>query len=235
LISNECILIKKNVVKSFLGKKQLEKPLAKLFLTHCNFVGYQNTDRMIRPAVPMDAPAVAPLLVLAMGHIAGIFARSTHYEDAIPFFEAFFRDGSNQYSYVNTLVYESEIGIAGSITGYDGARLHELRQPVLEKIRETQPEFNPSDETESGEFYLDCVNVHPDHQGRGIGKQLIRAFCAQAATLGYYRVGLIVDKINPDAKRLYESLGFHMEGEKDFMGHRYFHMVRNLGEAKPGA
>ena len=50
---------------------------------------------MIRPALPEDAEAVAPLLVLAMGHIAGIFARSTRHEDAIPFFEAFFKNGAN--------------------------------------------------------------------------------------------------------------------------------------------
>lgn len=181
---------------------------------------------MIRPARPDDAEAVAPLLVLAMGHIAGIFARSTRYEDAIPFFEAFFKDGANQYSYANTLVYETEAGVIGAITGYDGGRLHELRQPVLDKLREAEPDFNPNDETEPGEYYIDCVNVHPGHQGKGIGKELIRAFCEHAQTLGYGRVGLIVDMVNPAAKRLYENLGFQVAGEKDFMGHRYFHMVR---------
>jgi len=183
---------------------------------------------MIRPARPEDAEAVAPLLVLAMGHIAGIFARSTRYEDAIPFFEAFFNDGANQYSYANTLVFENESRVIGSITGYDGGRLHELRQPVLDKLREAEPDFSPNDETGPGEYYIDCVNVHPDHQGKGIGKKLISAFCKQAGALGYARVGLIVDMINPAARRLYENLGFRVIGEKDFMGHRYFHMVHDL-------
>lgn len=181
---------------------------------------------MIRAARPEDAKAVAPLLVLAMGHIAGIFARSRRYEDAIPFFEAFFKDGANQYSYVNTLVYETGHGVIGSITGYDGGRLHELRQPVLDELRKAEPDFTPNDETGPGEYYIDCVNVHPGHQGQGIGKKLISAFSEHARTLGYARVGLIVDMANPPAKRLYEKLGFYIAGEKDFMGHRYFHMVR---------
>jgi ribosomal protein S18 acetylase RimI-like enzyme len=183
---------------------------------------------MIRPARPDDAPHVAPLLVLAMGHIAGIFARSTRYEDAIPFFHSFFEAAGNQYSYANTLVYETGSSIVGSITGYDGAHLHALRQPVLDKLREAQPNFAPNDETEPGEYYIDCVNVHPAHQGKGIGKMLINAFCDHAASLGYSKVGLIVDQVNPAAKRLYENLGFEVVGEKDFMGHRYFHMVREV-------
>ncbi|WP_439583153.1 GNAT family N-acetyltransferase [Dyadobacter bucti] len=183
---------------------------------------------MIRPATSQDASAVAPLLVLAMGHIAGIFAKSDQYEDAVPFFEAFFERDDNQYSYVHTMVYEENNTVLGSVTGYDGARLAELRQPVLDRLRESDPDFTPGDETEAGEFYMDCVNVRTDHQGNGIGKKLILAFCEKARQLGFKRVGLIVDKVNPDAKKLYEKLRFYVAGEKDFLGHRYFHMVREV-------
>ncbi len=71
----------------------------------------------------------------------------------------FFKRDDNQYSYVNTLVYENENGIVGSVTGYDGKRLHELRQPVIDELRKRDPDFTPNDETEAGEYYLDCVNV----------------------------------------------------------------------------
>nr|WP_295929123.1 GNAT family N-acetyltransferase [uncultured Dyadobacter sp.] len=183
---------------------------------------------MIRPAKIADAEAVAPLLVLGMGHIAGIFAGSENHTDAIPFFRSFFLHPSNQYSYTNTLVFETESGIIGSINGYDGGLLHTLRQPVLAKLRERDPFFTPSDETGPGEFYLDCINVHPGYQGRGIGSQLIAAMCTQAEMLGHKRVGLIVDMVNPAARRLYDRLGFEVAGEKDFMDHRYFHMVRDI-------
>jgi hypothetical protein len=65
---------------------------------------------MIRKATPEDGDAVAPLLVQALGHIAGIFAGSEHYEDAIPLVKTFFERNDNQYSYVNTLVFEDGTG-----------------------------------------------------------------------------------------------------------------------------
>ncbi|MCE7043610.1 GNAT family N-acetyltransferase [Dyadobacter sp. CY312] len=183
---------------------------------------------MIRPATTDDATQVAPLFILAMGHIAGIFANSDRYEDAIPFFEDFFIRKGNQYSHEFTLVCEEEGVVTGSVTGYDGALLHLLRQPILDQLRKTKPDFSPDDETEAGEYYLDCINVHPDHQGKGIGKKLIHAFCNKAQLLGYNRVGLIVDLDNPRAKKFYENLGFKVSGIKAFMGHRYFHMVKEV-------
>lgn len=183
---------------------------------------------MIRQATPQDARQVAPLFILAMGHIAGIFANSERYEDAIPFFEHFFEEQENQYSHVFTLVFEEKSEILGSVTGYDGARLHALRQPVLDQLRKTKPDFMPDDETGPGEYYLDCINVDTRYQGKGIGKKLINAFCEKAASLGFDRVGLIVDLDNPDAKRFYERLGFKEVGQKNFMEHRYFHMVKKV-------
>ncbi len=183
---------------------------------------------MIRQATPADAGQVAPLFILAMGHIAGIFANSERYEDAIPFFKHFFEEKDNQYSHVFTLVFEDNTQILGSVTGYDGAKLQMLRQPVLDQLRKTKPDFTPDDETGPGEYYLDCINVGMHHQGRGIGKKLINAFCEKAASLGFDRVGLIVDLGNPDAKRFYERLGFEEAGQKNFMGHRYFHMVKKV-------
>jgi ribosomal protein S18 acetylase RimI-like enzyme len=181
---------------------------------------------MIRQATREDAGQAAPLFIPAMGHIAGLLAGSDHYEDAIPLLEQLFRQDDNQYSYSNTLVYQEGTQIIGFAVGYDGALLHKLRKPVLDEVHKKQPDFAPDDETEAGEFYLDCVSVDEHSQGKGIGKKLIMAFCDRAKSLGYDRVGLIVDLENPDARKIYEKLGFETLREKKFLGHKYFHMVR---------
>jgi ribosomal protein S18 acetylase RimI-like enzyme len=55
---------------------------------------------------------------------------------------------------------------------------------------------------------------------------LIDAFVERAFALGAERVGLIVDKENPDAERLYYSQGFVEVGERMFFSHEMRHLQR---------
>jgi GNAT superfamily N-acetyltransferase len=52
------------------------------------------------------------------------------------------------------------------------------------------------------------LEVAPARQNQGIGTALLRAAEAYATDLGYWRVCLGVDIGNPDARRLYERLGY---------------------------
>ena len=55
---------------------------------------------------------------------------------------------------------------------------------------------------------LNHLEVLAPLQGRGIGTALLRAGEATACELGYRRVALGVGLDNPDARRLYERLGY---------------------------
>jgi ribosomal protein S18 acetylase RimI-like enzyme len=181
---------------------------------------------MIRQALPSDAGLLSKLIVLAMGSLAAKFVNTDQTADAVPLFELFASQTGNQYSYQNALVYEDANGICGMISGYDGAKLDELRTPFLQHIKTTYGFEQPlEDETQSGEYYIDCLSVFPGHQGKGIGKQLIKALITKAAAdKGYFITGLLVSKGNPGAKAIYTGLGFKTVDERLFVGEMYEHM-----------
>lgn len=60
-----------------------------------------------------------------------------------------------------------------------------------------------------GALYIGLIEIHPDYQNRGLGTTVIRDILALGRTLGL-PVKLHVLKTNPDARRLYERLGFRV-------------------------
>lgn len=180
---------------------------------------------IIRKAIPADAKQLAKLIVQAMDDLAAKFVGATDPYEAVPLFEKFAALPGNQYSYEYTLVYEDEGEICGMINAYDGADLEILRAPFLDYIQETYGFKQDLDaETEAGEYYIDCISVAPGKQGKGIGKELIKAMIDYAVAHSHHTIGLLVSKENPKAEKLYTSLGFKVVKERDFIGGRYFHM-----------
>lgn len=67
-------------------------------------------------------------------------------------------------------------------------------------------------ERKPDEIYLDKLFILPDYQGWGIGTHLIRGLLEEGLSQGVpVRLGVL--KVNP-ARRLYERLGFVVEGEE---------------------
>ncbi|MFZ4863684.1 GNAT family N-acetyltransferase [Sphingobacterium sp. Mn56C] len=179
----------------------------------------------IRKAKPTDATAIAPIMNLAMADITQQFVGDYDTDAALAFLAHFIQLPENQYSYENIYVAVEEDEILGQISLYPGADLHQLRKPVLEKMKlDYGVTFPIDDETEAGEIYIDTIAVTPAAQGKGVGKQLLAYVKHLYATERGETLGLLVDKGNPNAKRLYVKEGFIVVNEKNFMGTQMEHM-----------
>jgi len=65
--------------------------------------------------------------------------------------------------------------------------------------------------------YLHIIAVKEEYRNLGIGKQLIKYFEENSSDYSSTKCFLMVDDFNPQAKKLYESLGYQRIGElKDF-------------------
>lgn len=181
---------------------------------------------MIRKARPSDAFAIAPLMMQAMEEVIQHLTGSADAYSELPLLQRFISLPDNQYSYQNTIVFESRDGVVGSLTAYDGAKLHALRQPVIDYLSLGGIQITQiNDETEAGEFYIDTISVAPKQQGTSIGTQLLQAGIEWGLTLGLPAIGLLVNPDKPKAKSFYEHQGFMIQGIRPFMDIDYIHMI----------
>ena len=179
----------------------------------------------IRSAQISDAPYIAELMNLAMLEITYQFIDEENTEKANTFLAHFIAKENNQYSYENIFVVEDDGKVIGQISMYDGAKLQELRQPIWNKIKaERHVDYWAEDETQAGEIYIDTFAVSPLAQGKGIGKQLLQYAIDEIVHKQQKTLGLLVDKDNPDAKRLYERIGFSVVNEIFIFGKTMEHM-----------
>jgi len=185
-------------------------------------------ERLIRKAAAAEADSIASLIFLAMEDIVYYFIGERDRENAIQFLAGLIREKNNQYSYENCWVTESENNIIAAAIVYNGADLDALRQPVLEKIKLLYNRYLVlEDETEAGEYYIDCIGVEREHQGKGIGSGIIDFLKEEFVGRQNETLGLLVDKNNPGAKRLYLKSGFEVVGEKNLAGKAMEHLQVN--------
>ena len=185
---------------------------------------------MIRPAIPGDVNEVIPLILQAIEDIAFVLSGTADVGETTKIFSEFFRRSENRLSYEQTLVMEENGEVIGIAIVYDGADADALNLPVEQAAskKSGNPDYKIPIEPEVSEFYLDAVGILPRCQGRGYGSALIEAGCDRARQLGHKRFALLVDLENPPAKRLYDRLGFRVDGSKWLAGKEYYHMVREL-------
>lgn len=179
----------------------------------------------IRKAKSEESKAIAPLMLLAMEDIVYQFIGEDSLKNATLFLEDLISEKANQYSYENCWVVESDNEIVAVANVYDGAKLYELRKPVLAYIKNKfQRDFTPENETAEGEFYIDSVGVRSDQQGKGVGSKIFRFLINEYCEKNNLTLGLLVDKDNPNAKKLYLKLGFDVIDEMILTGKEMEHL-----------
>lgn len=180
---------------------------------------------IIRKAKVVESKEIANLFMLAMDEIIFHFIGDNSIEKAIYFLDNLIRKDANQYSYENCWVVEKDGETVAVANIYDGARLKELRAPVEKSITSLfKKDFNPEDETQSGELYIDSLGVRSDMQEKGIGTELLKFLIVEYVDKLNKTIGLLVDEDKPDAKRLYLRLGFKKVGEKMLAGKKMEHL-----------
>lgn len=171
----------------------------------------------IRKAALADSLAITKYILMAMGDIVYQFTGGNDEEEAKEFMMHFVTSTNNQYSFENCWIAEDQNQIIAAACVYPGAKINSLRAPILTFVKEEyQKTLVLEDETQAGEVYLDSLGVDPRQQGKGIGSKMLQFLIEEYVSKQHQTLGLLVDKHNPDAKRLYLKLGFKVVGEKDF-------------------
>ncbi|MBD0298412.1 MAG: GNAT family N-acetyltransferase [Flavisolibacter sp.] len=180
---------------------------------------------IIRKATLKDSEFIATHLLLAMEDIVYQFIGGKDPEKAKELLLYFAERENNQYSYQNCWVAVNDKEVVATVNVYNGAQLRELRQPVIEHIRSRfNKDFQPEDETQEGEYYIDSLGVNPDLQGKGIGSKILQFLIDEYAIKRSQTLGLLVEEENLNAKRLYFKLGFKSAGKKVLFGKNMEHL-----------
>jgi len=187
---------------------------------------------VIRKATLQDTETIATFLLLAMEQIVYKFISKEDYNQAKEFLIYFIQKENNQYSYQNCFVAEideanenNKTEIIAVVCLYDGAELEILRQPIIEYIKTNfNQDFNPENETQKGEIYIDCLAVLPKFQGKGIGTKLLQFLIKEYVINRKQKIGLLVETENRNAQKLYSKVGFKAVGNKTLMDKKMVHL-----------
>ncbi|CAH0346743.1 GNAT family N-acetyltransferase [Bacillus sp. CECT 9360] len=185
---------------------------------------------IIRRATPDDAVEAAYLIREAIKDIAEALTGEKDEGRIMEVLRQYFQQDVNRLSYRNCIVSMEEDEMSGIIVVYHGSEADELDLPINERLREISgdPAIKAEKEAEPEDYYIDTISVKAAFQGKGIGTKLIEAAEQQAEKKGHARISLIVEKDNPNARHLYERLGYHSERMMTINHHSYDYMVKIL-------
>ena len=174
------------------------------------------------------APEIADLIMMAMtDECCQYFCGEGHgLDDFRKMMISLVEADVSQYSHKNTFVAVVSGRVVGVAVNYDGGRLKRLRRAFIAAAKEYlgKDHTDIDDETQPGELYLDSLAVLPEYRRLGIGKKLVMATKKRSERM-HLRLGLLVDKDNPEGEAFYTSVGFQYEGDSQWGGHSMKHLI----------
>lgn len=195
----------------------------------------------IRAAQPSDATFAASMIYLSMEHLANhLFQQNKDVIEAA-IAQLFARD-AGRFGYRIAFTAEFEGQRVGSLIASRGDRIDRLN---LETVAHLIAVLGPAEairfmyrgvrlpggrEAYKDEFYVSNLGILPSMQGRSFGSQMLAYAEKLARDENLKKCSLIAGGYNPNARRLYERLGYRVvetvNTEKADLG--YHRMVKVL-------
>lgn len=77
---------------------------------------------------------------------------------------------------------------------------------------------------------LDNVAIHPDHQGRGLGRRLIDLAESEAVRRGYKKIDLYTHECMTENIEMYAALGYRETERREEHGYNRVYMQKQLSQ-----
>lgn len=169
----------------------------------------------IRQAKVDDCSHAIPLIFSS-----GPAAFNYIFPDPNAFLQYSFNKGLSQFGFANHHLALLDNDVVGTIACFDRHQAHVMELScIIDMVKHLRWKFIASAikglrferivrKPIKHSLYIAHLGICSTVQGQGIGTQLIRWAIARAKQQGYQSVSLDVAQSNPQARKLYESLGF---------------------------
>ena len=176
----------------------------------------------LRKGTVQDAPFIATMVMMAL-HID-----KTENQDLYHRMVEIVEDDYTLYSWHRCCIAMDNDVCVGLCLAYDAEDYHERRARTFSmKCRdgksfgdENHALLEQEDEAGEGEYYIDSLAVVASHRRHGIGRMLLSHAITEAGKQNL-RPTLLVDPDNPNAIKLYSSLGFEYKKDSFVFGQVY--------------
>lgn len=182
----------------------------------------------IKQAEIADAKAIAPLIYDAIGNIANNLTGEQELPKILAALEQLVKETSNRHSYLNTFVAVANDTVQGIVVLYDGIQGAILDSQLEEQLAQKGNHLSIDVEAHEDEYYIDTICVSKEARGLGIGTKLLQFAEEHGRKLGYKKLSLNVELEKPDARRLYERMGFKVTESWTIIDEPFHHMVKSL-------